>query len=169
MKRYSKISRFTQKGLTLVELLVYFGLFSVLLVVINSLFIATLQQQTQDTARSAIQQESEYIMAKLRHEIYNADSIVIPANQGESSQSLSLESNGVIRTYGLSNQQLVMTSAGETHVVTSGRIRATDFQVESLLSDSTTQSIRFELEIASNLEEVKDSDARTIGMTVTRR
>jgi len=169
MKKKFKINRSTQKGLTLVELLVYFGLFSILLVVINSLFIATLQQQTQDTARSALQQESEYIIAKLRHEIYNADSIVVPANQGESSQSLSLESNGVTRTYGLSNQQLVMTSSGETQVVTSGRIRATDFQAESLFSDSATQSIRFELEIVSDLEEVTNSDARTIIMTVTRR
>lgn len=161
--------RHNQKGLTLVELLIYFGLFSILLVVINSIFISTLQVQTQQSSRSALQQEAEYVLAKLHYDLYNADSITMPANSGDVSEILTIEQDGESKTYWIDNQRLLLDDNSSSHSVTSGRIRVNSFTVQNVSATTTEQTVRFELQLETNIDDGSNPAVRVVASTVTRR
>lgn len=158
-----------QRGFTLVELLVYFGLFSILLVVINSMFITTLEQQTQDMARSVLQQESQYVLAKLKYDLYNADEVLVPADPGDVSQSLQFVADGVTQTYQLTNEHLTKTVAGETWNVTSNRLQVESLQFENQSGSAESETIGFAVVMSSDQEDGKASSTRTISTSITRR
>ena len=158
-----------QNGFTLVELLVYFGLFSILLVVINGLFISSLEQQTQDLARSALQQESEYVLAKLKYDIYNSDEVISPADAGNVSNSLQFVTKGVAYSYQLNNEQLTKTMNSETWNATSSRVAVQSLQFENQSSSSDSETIGFTLVMSSDQDDGKASSTRTISTSVTRR
>lgn len=169
MKKRNIQQLLKQKGFTLVELLVYFGLFSILLIVINSLFITSLEQQTQDLARSALQQESEYILSKLKYDIYNADYVTLPADVGDQSQSLVLVKNGVTSTYALAGERLTKSSGGETWSLTSSRVEVSNLQFQNQSGSDLSQTIGITVVINSYQEDGKASSTRTISTSVTRR
>ncbi|MCA9372629.1 type II secretion system protein [Candidatus Woesebacteria bacterium] len=166
--RLSKL-RASQNGFTLVELLVYFGLFAILIVVINSLFITSLEQQTQDLSRSALQQESEYILAKLKYDIYNADTVSLPENPGDQGGVLELETDGVTSTYQLSGEKLTKTSGGEVWDVTSNRVAVESVQFENQSGLTPSQIIGLSVVLHSTQEDERASASRTVSTSVSRR
>ncbi len=169
MKNKAVIRLIHQKGFTLVEILVYFGLFSILLVVINSLFITTLEQQTQDLARSALQQESEFVLAKLKYDIYNADSISLPAQAGDVSDSLVFITEGVTNSYQLNATELTKSIDGDVFEVTSSQVDVESLQFENQSGSSLDQTVGFTVIITSSQNDGKASSSRTISSSVTRR
>lgn len=169
MKSIKRITARDQRGFTLVELLVYFGLFSILLVVINSMFITTLEQQIQDLARSSLQQESEFVLAKLKYDIYNADSISVPTQAGDVSGSLEYTTDGVTNVYQLNTTQLEKSTNGEIFDVTSSRVDIDSIQFENQSATSLHQIIGFTVVISSIQDDGKTSSTRTITSSVTRR
>lgn len=156
-------------GFTLVELLVYFGLFAILLVVINGLFITSLEQQSVDSARSALQQESEYVLAKLKYDIYNADAVILPANGGDQSQSLELSTDGTTSTYALNAGRLTKASGGATWFITSSQVEIQALQFENQSGSSENQTIGLNITINSNQAGERTSATREISTSVTLR
>jgi type II secretory pathway pseudopilin PulG len=169
MKNKVAVRLVRQKGFTLVEILVYFGLFSILLVVINSLFITTLEQQTQDLARSALQQESEFVLAKLKYDIYNADSVSLPAQAGDVSDSLVFTTDGVVYTYQLDATKITKSFNGETYGLTSNKVNIDSLQFENQSGSSLDQIVGFTVIISSSQDDGRASSTRTISSSVTRR
>lgn len=167
MKSYRHLQK--KSGFTLVELLVYFGLFSILLVVLSSVFITMLEQQTQDTAQSALQQESEYILTKLKYEINNADEIVMPASPGATLQSLTLRTDGTEKVFSLVNSQLVYTFDTVAWQMTSNEIMVTDLEFENQTGTSLHQTVGIHVEMRTNLPQERTSYNRIINTTVTLR
>jgi Tfp pilus assembly protein PilV len=85
-------------GFTLVEVLIYIGLMGVFLLVLLDIFTATLNTKLSSESTSALNMDSRYILAKLKYDINNADSIISPA-EGASGSSLQLITGGVTATY----------------------------------------------------------------------
>lgn len=169
MKISTKKSPLGQSGFTLVELLVYFGLFAILIVVINSLFITSLEQQTQDLSRSALQQESEYVLAKLEYDIYNADAVVLPENPGDQGVVLELETDGVMSTYQLSGEKLTKISGGEVWDVTSNRVAVESVLFENQSGVTQSQIIGLSVVLQSTQDDERSSASRTVSTSVSRR
>lgn len=167
MKTYRPSQR--KNGFTLVELLVYFGLFSILIVVLSSVFITMLEQQTQDTAQSVLQQESEYILAKLKYEIYNADEVVAPASPGASLQSLTLRTGGEEKVFSLVNSQLVYTYETVNWPMSSNEIMVTDLEFENQSGTALHQAVGIHIGMRTNLPQERTSYNRVISTTVTLR
>ena len=87
-----------KKGATLVELLIYLGLASIMLVILSELFVSILNESVETQNYSAVQTDGRYILARLRYSINNADSITTPLNLGETSNTLELD-GGKYRFY----------------------------------------------------------------------
>lgn len=79
-----------KKGVTLVELLIYLGLASIMLVVLSELFVSILNESVETQNYSAVQTDGRYILARLRYSINNADSINTPADLGSTASELTV-------------------------------------------------------------------------------
>jgi len=82
------------KAFTLVELLVFMGIFAILIVVLTQIFLSALNVQLESQATSSVQQDGRYILARLAYDINRAKNITEPVTPGTSSHQLQLTIEG---------------------------------------------------------------------------
>lgn len=107
-----------KKGFTIVELIVFMGLFSILIVVLTQILSSALSLQLESESKSNVEQDGRYILERMMYDInrtqgYNINSagtvtppvitpaIVTPAANGASATSLKLNVGGNSYLYSL--------------------------------------------------------------------
>lgn len=100
-----------KKGFTIIELTIYIGLMSVLILVISRIFISSLDSQIESKSVSSVQQDGRFIIAKLSHDIALSDSIITPASPGAQTTTLVLQTAGQNTQYSLSGNNLIYTTS----------------------------------------------------------
>ncbi|MEK7534121.1 MAG: type II secretion system protein [Patescibacteria group bacterium] len=93
------------KGFTIVELILYMGILSVLLSILVSIFVTALDVQLESEAASSVERDGTYILAKLSYDIHRASSISIPASLGSQTNNFKIVVGGVDYTYGLDGSE----------------------------------------------------------------
>lgn len=91
-----------QKGFTIVELLLYMGIFSILLISLMQLFGSIIDVRLESEATSAISQDGVYILTRLTNDIHQSRIATIP-----SPATLAI-SGGTSHTYQLNGSNLEM-------------------------------------------------------------
>lgn len=104
----------SSKGFTLVELLMYMGLLSILIGILSTIFVSIIDVQLDSRATSNVDQDGRYILARLAHEVQSSSSILAPTI-GSPSGTLQLRINSIDYTYSLSNGNLQIASASATN------------------------------------------------------
>lgn len=112
MKEFFKKIKFnSQKGITVVELILYMTILSALLTILTSIFVSALDIQLESNAVSSVEQDGNYILARLSYDIHRAQSINIPATNGVTNNSFQIVITGVDYTYGVdANNNLIVTN-----------------------------------------------------------
>ena len=90
------------RGVTIVEILVYFGLVSIFLLVLVDVFVTGVNFKLESQSASSIQSDSQFILAKMMNDVTDSNSLNVSGN------SLILSSG----TYSLSNGDLILTAGG---------------------------------------------------------
>ena len=101
-------------GFTLIEFLIYIGLFSILLFVILQMFAAIFDVQLESEATSAVSDDGKYLLQRFTYDVNNATSISEPNFYGTPSGTLVLVINGenVIYSSGSGNLIIENETAG---------------------------------------------------------
>src|SRR6266566_4299700 len=89
------------RGFTLVELLLYMGLLTILVTIMSSLFKTIVDVQLESKSSSSVDQDGRFILARITHDMQAAQKIISPANPGDNSTSLQITVNSVNYTYSL--------------------------------------------------------------------
>lgn len=98
------------KGFTLVEIIMYMGILTFLLLILTQLLSQVLSVQLESEATSSVQQDGRLILARLTYDINRAEDIVLPATPGASTDTLELTIDGVSNKYSLSTEDLVISN-----------------------------------------------------------
>jgi hypothetical protein len=123
----------TQKGVTLVELLLYMGIFTILLTTLTSIFVSALDVQSESQATSSVEQDGNYILAKLSYDIHRAQSITIPAANGATGNSFRIVIGGVNYTYSVDgNNNLILTENSGSYNLNNYNSGISNFSVTRL-------------------------------------
>jgi type II secretory pathway pseudopilin PulG len=88
-------------GFSLIELLLYMGLLLVLIGILSSLFSSILDSQLETNSATSLQQDGQFLLAKLTEEVRQADGITTPGTLGQSSSTLQITTSGLATTYTL--------------------------------------------------------------------
>lgn len=99
-----------KKGFTLVELLIFMAIYSVLIVMTTNILTSTIDIKLQSEATSSVQEDGNFILARLTHDMSQATDIVTPV-LGTPSSTLQLTINGVNHTYQLNTNNLQITNS----------------------------------------------------------
>ena len=102
------------KGFTLVELIIYMGIMMVLIMILTDILVAVLATQLSSQSTSQVSQDGRYIYTRLIYDVNRAQSVLLPLNLGETSNSLQATINGTVYTYSLSGGNLVVTDPNGT-------------------------------------------------------
>lgn len=93
------------KGFTLVELLLYMGILSVMLSILVTVFVTAVDVQLESEASSSVQRDGTYILAKLAYDVHRGSAITIPPSLGAETNSLKIVIGGVDYTYSLDGNE----------------------------------------------------------------
>ena len=98
-------------GYTLVEMLIYMGLLSIIMVILLQLFTSLIDIQLDTRDSSVVEQDSKYILARLFYDIHRADSIASPGPLGTTTNTLQLAAGGTSYTYDIQNGNLYLVTS----------------------------------------------------------
>lgn len=156
-------------GFTLVEMLIYLNLLSVLLLFISRIFLTTLDVQVRSQSASSVQIDDQYVLSRLQYDIYRADAILTPANIGDVAGSLVMSIGGDTYTYGLSGGQLQLTTASGVEQVTSARTTMSSFTVERQGNIGGVPTLTVQYEITSVFSEDGTPETRATSVVLGNR
>ncbi len=108
-----------KKGFTIVELIIYMGMLSLMILVMTDIFSSIVDVRKESEAVTVVEQDGNYILSKLFYDISHATSITTPASLGASGATLQLVINGVTNTYSLNNGNLEVVNNNGTNVLNS--------------------------------------------------
>jgi type II secretory pathway pseudopilin PulG len=127
------MKKFFQKGTTIVELLLYMGILAVLLTVLTSIFVSALDVQSESNAVSSVEQDGNYILARLNYDIHRAQSITIPETVGETNNNFEIVIDGENYTYSIDgSNNLVLAKNSGTDSLNNGDSSVSSFSVQRL-------------------------------------
>jgi len=139
----------TQNGFTLVELLIFMGLFSVVLLVLTSLFSAIIQQQLETQGVSASEIDTTYLISRLAYDFKRADDVILPENNGDTSVVLTLDIDGEDVTYTLSNSTFQITTGAGTSALTGVGTQISDVIFTKIGNELGKPTVRAQLTVTS--------------------
>lgn len=97
-------------GFTIVELLLYMGLLSILLGVLTNIFATSIETQLETESSSSIEQDGRFIFSRLAYDLHQAQSISSPALGAPPATSLQIQINNVPYTYQVTSGDLKLTN-----------------------------------------------------------
>ena len=153
MKQKEKFNKLINNhtGNTLVELLMYMTLMSILLVVLAQIFGMVAEYDLEYRSYSSSHTEGRFIVNKLTYDIKNADSITTPASVGNSGPSLTLVSQGTNNTYSLNNGILELDNGTTNYALNSDETNITYLLFTRVGNGGGNNSIKVEYMIESTI------------------
>ena len=99
----------TERGFTLVELIIYMGLLTMMTLIFTDIFMSIIDNQLSSKNASSVADDGRYIYSRFIYDVRRAQSITAPTSFGSSSANMTLVINGQNYTYALSNNNLIIT------------------------------------------------------------
>ena len=142
-------------GFTLVELLLYIGIFSILIVTLFQLFTSIIDTQLQSQSSSSVFLDGQYILNRFKYDIQRAKSIITPSFSGGQGETAKLSIDDSAHTYSLVGGNLILTNDVAS---TAGQLNSLDTAVSNLnftrLSDTqakNTDTLTISFRLTSNI------------------
>ncbi len=153
MKKITRL--FSQEGTSLIEVILYIGLFSIIIVVVVDLLITSRTLKTESESQFGLQTDAAFITSRLNYEVRSADTVTTPAGIGQTTSSLVLTSGSETHTVSLSGNNLVYQKT--VGIATTSANLNTDLTTVSNLSFQALGFVGGKLSIKINfaLTEVK--------------
>lgn len=164
-----------QIGFTLIELVLYAGLLSILVGVMGVMFGQIVDVQLESEATAGVDQDGRYILGKMIYEMKSlnrGDTIVTPANPGNTSTTLQLNVNSINYTYSLdSNGNLVLTngSTGVSDVLNGWQSSVSNLSFQRIGAGGSNDTIRVTFTINSRVQQSSGIESRTFQTTLARQ
>ncbi len=154
-------------GFTLLELLLFMGLFSILLLVLTTTFTTALDSRLESQSVSNVGQDARFLLIRLEHDIKNAQSITTPLQSAQSNQLVATINNNTY-TYTLSNGTLNLTNQLGTNALNNFGTTITNINFQRF-PNGEKDSIIVSFTISSNTTKVNGVESKTFSETIDMR
>lgn len=119
MEKNTKNISYHNPGFSLIELVVYIAIFSLLLIIISDMFISSLKTQNESSSRSNVVADGKFILTRFMYDIQNAAGVELPANLGDISDTLNLNINSQNYIYTQNGGNIILTNSNGSDVLNS--------------------------------------------------
>jgi prepilin-type N-terminal cleavage/methylation domain-containing protein len=158
-----------KKGFTLVELLIYIGLFSILLVILTNIFVAIIDSRLESEATTNVEEDGKYIVNRLTYDLRRAQSISTPSSRGTQTNSLQIAIDGTSYNYALQNNNLILTTGSDTLQLNSYGSKISNITFLRVGNLGGKDTIQIQFTIQSVTLQHNRTEQRTIKTTVGLR
>ena len=142
----------TNKGVTIVEIILYVGLISIFIISLVEVFVTAANFKLESESASTIQSDSQFIFSKLMNDVMEADSISQPGTLGTTANSLTFSSGGVIYTYSLNiDGDLIRSRTGESLKLNSLDTKLTSITFKRLGNTGDPPTVQVNCDVESRI------------------
>ncbi len=145
-------NRATKKGFTLIEILIYMGILSVLLVIFIDMFATLVNKQLEVESDSALQQDSNYLLSKISYDFGLAKNIVAPAAPGSPSATLRLLMGSEFDDYYLKDGNIISSRSGTLAQLNSSETTISNLTFQRLGIGDKSDVIQLKCTITSTVK-----------------
>ena len=167
-----KVHLTLQKGVTILELVLYMAILSGLLVILTSIFVAALDVQMESSATSSVEEDGNYILAKLAYDIHRAQSISIPPSNGATSTgSFEIVIDGINYTYATdANNNLILTNNTGANNLNNYNSGISNFSIQRLgNAGGAEDTLRISFVITSRDKRISGYEVRNFSTNLSLR
>lgn len=157
------------KAFTLIELLLFLGLFTIILGVLTNLFSVIIDTQAEVQSTSAVENDSKFITTRIIYDIHRATDISTPASLGAQSSTLSLLIDGNTYVYSLNNGNLLLTSGSQSNALNSNLTQVTNISFRRLGNVGGKHTIQLQFTLEDRNETAAGTEIKTINTTIGLR
>lgn len=160
-----------QKGFTAIELIMYMGIFTILLVIFFQIFTSIFDVQLESQAANSVSQDGRFVLARFLYDMQRAQVVTIPASLGTQASSLQLTINSVSYTYSVSNGvlNLTNTSTGTTDALTTSNVTISNFHATRLNGTSGLDTVQIIFTLTSTTLQHGRTDSQAFQTTAGLR
>lgn len=153
------------------EMLLYMAILSVLLSVLTSVFVSALDVQSESSASSSIQEDGNYILAKLAYDIHRAQNINIPLSKGlPPIDNFQIVIDNVNYTYSLDVNNLILTNNTGTNSLNSYNSNVSAFSVERFgNAGGVEDTLKINFTITSRTQRVSGPETKNFETNLSLR
>lgn len=155
-----------KKGFTLIELSLFMGLFSIILLVLTTIFGELIHKQFEIQSTSAVESDKSYILSRLEYDLSRSDLITIPVASGDASTELELEINGSPYSYQLNGAVLEVRNNGEVFRLNNARTEISNLSFQRLGNTGGTSLVKVNMTITSIVKESSGQRNTAIDTTI---
>lgn len=157
------------KGFSLVELLIYIGLLTILMTILTRMFTSITDVQLSSEATGAVEEDGRYIYTRFAYDVGRASSVVTPASLGSQSSTLTILIDGVANTYSLSSGNLMLANGQGAQQLNSVGSTISNLTFERLGNVNGKDSIQVNYTVSSTTQQVNGQDTKNIQTTIALR
>jgi hypothetical protein len=156
-----------KKGTTLIEVLLYTMITGFFVTTISLFAWSAISAKDRNDSIAKVNDSTQIIIEEIAKSIRNADSVITPANQGESSNTLTLHcTDGTVRTFTVSEGSVIMQHLGNSYTISSDLTSVSLLTFSNVSRPSTPGIIQIKLRISrinpNNLKEFSAENEITI-------
>lgn len=136
------------RGFTIIELIVYIGLSSILIALMSQIFLATLGVRIESQSTTNVQQDARFMLSRVAYDVRRASSITAPpSGQTGSTLTLVINEQGADQTYTYSIQgtDLLLAVGGDADSVNSNGTK-----IESLAFERIGETVEITMTLVGN-------------------
>lgn len=154
------------KGFTIVELLLYMAIFSLLLVFFVDIFSSVIRLQIENEAVSSVQRDGRYILTKFLYDIHSAQSMTVPAAVGQTTPTLTIAINGTSHTYSLVNGKLEVVNNFGANILNSYDTTLSNLSFFRVGNGGGKDTVTITYTLSSVARQKKGSETKTFQATM---
>lgn len=157
--------RNSKAGTTLIELIIYMGIFGIILIVLSNFFVSTIEIKRESEAISYTAQDVRFLLQRLTYDIKNATSISTPATLGAQGSTLVTVANGVTNIYTLTGTNLTLNGVQLNGYNTN----ISNLSFQRLGNNGGKHSIKIALTVTGKVRKASGSETATVQTAVALR
>jgi type II secretory pathway pseudopilin PulG len=147
-----------KRGFTIVELVIYMGIFSVLLLVFVEMFATLVNKQLETEALSNVQQDANFLLSRFSYDFSQAKSIALPAAPSTPSASLLLLIGANPLSYVLSSGNLISSQSGVLNQLNSSETTISNLTFQRLGIGNSSDVVQIKCDITSKAKKQSGYD-----------
>ena len=157
------------KGFTLVEMVLYMSLLSLLTILMVDIFASSLDIQLESQAASSVEQDGRFLLSRLSYDIQNAQSAILPTPRGAIGNSLQIKVNDINYTYSVNNGNLELTNNNGTDVLNSIDTNVSNVSFQRLGTGVEKESVQVQFSVKSKIMRTNVIETKTFQTTIGLR
>ncbi|OGK10516.1 hypothetical protein A2767_04605 [Candidatus Roizmanbacteria bacterium RIFCSPHIGHO2_01_FULL_35_10] len=157
------------KGYTLVELLIFMGMFSFLLIVLTQIFGLIVDTRLESEATSTVAQDGNYLLNRLIYDVSRANTINIPNAVGVTDTSLDITIDGINHVYALNNGNMQLTVNSVVFQLNNFYTSISNLTFTRIGNDDGKDTIQLGYTVTSDIQEASGPEIKSYQTTVGLR